>query len=305
MNTIKQYVERIRPISEWHTINGLKIHVRHWSRVDKPKLLLLHGWMDASASFQFVVDALADDWDIYAMDWRGMGESEAISDGYYERAMMLSDLDKLVKIISPTEPLAILGHSLGGMLLSIYAGTRPEKVSACIIVEGFGMSDENETQQIDRMHHFFEALSKQDYFSRPKNKDNYIKKLRLDNPLLSMDKALYLAEFLLKKQQDDLTLSANMRHRISQPYPFNLNFFKKFWHNIKCPLLWVQGGFLAHNQYLNGIKDSLEKRYQEMGEPERIIIDNSGHMIHWEQPQILADVIQSFLSKKLLNENTR
>ncbi len=36
--------------------------VRRWGKLDAPMLFMLHGWMDVSASFQFVVDALQLDW---------------------------------------------------------------------------------------------------------------------------------------------------------------------------------------------------------------------------------------------------
>src|SRR6185295_10029321 len=58
-------------------IRGLRYHVRHWPAsglsAGVPKLVLLHGWMDVSASFQFLVDALRREWDVYAPDWRGYG----------------------------------------------------------------------------------------------------------------------------------------------------------------------------------------------------------------------------------------
>ena len=43
------------------TIRGLRYHVRRWPRAGAPKMVLLHGWMDVSASFQFMVDALRPD----------------------------------------------------------------------------------------------------------------------------------------------------------------------------------------------------------------------------------------------------
>ena len=39
----------------------------------QPTFVLLHGWMDVSASFQFVVDELKHDWHVLAPDWRGYG----------------------------------------------------------------------------------------------------------------------------------------------------------------------------------------------------------------------------------------
>lgn len=44
--------------SSFYTIRGVRYHVRCWGPCDGPPLFLLHGWMDVSASFQFLVDAL-------------------------------------------------------------------------------------------------------------------------------------------------------------------------------------------------------------------------------------------------------
>ena len=56
--------------SAFHEFNGLRHHVRIWGSPSAPPLFLLHGWMDASASFQFVVDELQRDWQVIAPDWR-------------------------------------------------------------------------------------------------------------------------------------------------------------------------------------------------------------------------------------------
>ena len=91
-----------------------------------PKLLLLHGWMDMSASFQFLVDALRGDWSVLAPDWRGFGES-AWSSGYLF-AEYLGDLEALLDRYAPGEPANLVGHSLGGNVACIYAGARPDRV---------------------------------------------------------------------------------------------------------------------------------------------------------------------------------
>ena len=58
-------------------IRGLRYHMRTWGDPRDPKLVLLHGWMDVSASFQFLVDALRRDWYVIAPDWRGFGRLRA------------------------------------------------------------------------------------------------------------------------------------------------------------------------------------------------------------------------------------
>ena len=79
-------------------IRGLRYHVRRWPGTGAPKMVLLHGWMDVSASFQFVVDALRGEWDIYAPDWRGYGLTGRGKSDCYWFPDYIADLDLLLEI---------------------------------------------------------------------------------------------------------------------------------------------------------------------------------------------------------------
>ena len=59
--------------------NGLNHHLREWPGTDGPHVLLLHGWMDDSSSWQFLVDCLPASWHLIAPDWRGFGDSGGLS----------------------------------------------------------------------------------------------------------------------------------------------------------------------------------------------------------------------------------
>ena len=84
-------------------IRSYTYHVRHWGtpHSSAPPLVLLHGWMDVGASYQFVVDAFSADFyrgrHIIAPDWRGFGHSlpPAPCD-HYSFADYLGDLDTLL-----------------------------------------------------------------------------------------------------------------------------------------------------------------------------------------------------------------
>ena len=41
----------------------------------------------------------------------------------------------------PTQPVDLLGHSMGGNVVMSYAGVRPERVRRLINLEGFGLPD--------------------------------------------------------------------------------------------------------------------------------------------------------------------
>src|ERR671911_498032 len=74
-------------------VRGLRYHVRRWTRAGAPKLVLLHGWMDVSASFQFLVDELRGEWDVYAPDWRGYGLTDLARADCYWFSDYIADLD--------------------------------------------------------------------------------------------------------------------------------------------------------------------------------------------------------------------
>src|SRR6187399_256881 len=122
-------------------IRGLRYHVRHWKGKPERKIVLLHGWMDVSASFQFLVDALADDWQVLAPDWRGFGLSEWPQDGYWFNDYV-ADLDGLVRALVTDGPVDIAGHSLGGNVALLYAGLRPGRVRKVVSLDGFGIPGE-------------------------------------------------------------------------------------------------------------------------------------------------------------------
>ena len=130
-------------------LRGQNHHLRQWGRhlPGSTPLLLLHGWMDVSASWQFMVDALPPAWLaerlIVAPDWRGFGHSRPLecatptdplsygSADHYQFADYLADLDALIAHLNAElgrpagAAFDVVGHSMGGNVAMLYAGVRP------------------------------------------------------------------------------------------------------------------------------------------------------------------------------------
>jgi len=51
---------------EYLSLRGRRQALLRWGPAEAPPLVLLHGWMDVAASFQFVVDALSREWSVLA-----------------------------------------------------------------------------------------------------------------------------------------------------------------------------------------------------------------------------------------------
>lgn len=75
--------------------------------------MLLHGWMDVGASYQFTVDALQRERRIIAPDWRGFGLTTGAPVDHYVFADYLADLDLLLDHYAPGEAVDLVGHSMG------------------------------------------------------------------------------------------------------------------------------------------------------------------------------------------------
>ncbi|MBY0408902.1 MAG: alpha/beta hydrolase, partial [Burkholderiaceae bacterium] len=119
----------------------LNYHVRHWGpdTSDLPTLVMLHGWMDVGASYQFTIDALQQERRIIAPDWRGFGLTSNAPADHYFFAVYLADLDGLLDHYAPGETIDLVGHSMGGNIAMMYAGVRPQRIRRLVNLEGFGM----------------------------------------------------------------------------------------------------------------------------------------------------------------------
>ena len=139
-------------------VRGLRYHVRHWRGEPRRKLFLLHGWMDVSASFQFLVDALRAEWDVYAPDWRGYGLTAWSGSDNYWFPDYIGDLDFLLGRLQPDAPVDLVGHSLGGNVAALYAGVRPARIAKLVNLEGFGLPPTRPEQAPKRYLHWLEEL---------------------------------------------------------------------------------------------------------------------------------------------------
>ena len=119
------YAVRRASRSVFVDVRGLRYHCRVWGESARSTMFLLHGWMDVSASFQFFVDALPDDWQVIAFDWRGYGETSWSGEDSYWFPDYYADLEALLARFSPAAPVNLVGHSMGGNVACIYAGARP------------------------------------------------------------------------------------------------------------------------------------------------------------------------------------
>jgi pimeloyl-ACP methyl ester carboxylesterase len=283
--------------SEFVQIRGLRYHVRRWRAAGAPKMVLLHGWMDVSASFQFLVDALERDWDVYAPDWRGYGLTEWGKADCYWFPDYIADLDALLAHIDALKPANLVGHSLGGNVAALYAGARPGRVARLANLEGFGMAPTRPEQAPRRYARWLEELRERPGLRPYAGFAELAQRLQQDNPRLSRPKAEFLAQHWGKQVDGQVVLRGDPAHKIVNPVLYRYEEVHACWRSVTAPVLWVEGAESETPKRLNLSPAELEERRAAFRDLRYATVPEAGHMLHHDQPESVARLLETFLAR--------
>jgi pimeloyl-ACP methyl ester carboxylesterase len=283
--------------SQFLPIRGLRYHVRRWRAPGAPKMVLLHGWMDVSASFQFMVDALRADWDVYAPDWRGYGLTDWGKADCYWFPDYIADLDALLEHIQPGAPVALVGHSLGGNVGALYAGVRPERIARFVNLEGFGMAPTRAEQAPKRYARWLEELRAPPRLRPYESFAVLADRLQAGNPRLSRDKAEFLAgHWGQEVPGKGVVLRGDPAHKIVNPVLYRYEEVRACWEKVSAPVLWVQGAQSETPNRLHLDAAEIAARRAAFPNLKEVTVPEAGHMLHHDQPAAVARLVEEFLA---------
>lgn len=283
--------------SEFHVINGVRHHVRLWGADGAPVLFLLHGWMDASASFQFVVDEMRRDWKIVAPDWRGCGLSGWPTDHYWFPDYY-ADLEGLLAIYQPDAPALIAGHSMGGVIACTYAGIRPERVARIVSLEGFGLTRTSPEEAPQRLRRWLDELSTEPRFRSYADFDALAARLISENPRLDDRRAQHIARAWAAETADgQIDLLHDPRHKRANPVLFRIEELIACWKQATAPVLWAFARNSKGTGYLSDTPAQLDERKNAFRGYHEAWVEDAGHMMHHDQPAAVAQLIEGFMAR--------
>ncbi|HLX80174.1 MAG TPA: alpha/beta hydrolase [Burkholderiales bacterium] len=277
-------------------IRGLRYHVRHWRGTPGKKIILLHGWMDVSASFQFLVDALAPDWDVYAPDWRGYGLTSWSGSDNYWFPDYIGDLDALLAHIQPEAPVKLVGHSLGGNVGGLYAGIRPERIEKFVNLEGFGMPTTRADQAPKRYARWMDELRETPRLRPYASYAELADRLQKNNPRLKRERAEFLARHWGKEVEGgEVQLRSDPAHKLINATLYRLDEARACWERVAAPVLWVDAAESETRARMRLTDTELAERRSAFRSLEHRTVADAGHMLHHDQPEEVARLIEKFL----------
>lgn len=281
-------------------LRGLRYHIRHWGPEAAPKLFMVHGWMDVSASFQFVVDCLARDWHVIAPDWRGFGLTDRSGADNYWFPDYLGDLDAILRHYEPEAPVDLLGHSMGGNVATLYAGLRPQRIRRLVNLEGFGLPATTPQQAPQRYVRWLDELRQTPVMRSYDSQAEVARRLQKTNPRLSDTRAAFLAGHWARLNGSGRwEILGDPVHKNSGPLQYQAEEVLACWQRITAEVLWVEAADTDAWRWM-GPKErariEIDRRLTHIRNVRTATIADAGHMLHHDQPEQLATLVEQFLA---------
>jgi pimeloyl-ACP methyl ester carboxylesterase len=306
------YIEHRSSQSRFVALRGLRHHVRTWGDAslvtpERPPLVMVHGWMDVGASFQFAVDALAlhegfERW-VIAPDWRGFGLSESSGTDSYWFPDYLGDLDALLDALVPEGTIDLVGHSMGGNVVMAYAGVRPQRIRRLVNLEGFGLPASQPQQAPKRMLQWLDELKTPQALRSYDSLSGVAERLQKNNPLLPADKAAWLAPHWARQrngagEDGRWHILGDPAHKRANPVLYRAEEHIAMWQRITAPVLWAEGDRTDMAKWWGERypRAEFEARLAVVARLQRALLSPCGHMLHHDQPEALAGHIARFLA---------
>ena len=264
----------------------------------RPALLLMHGWMDVGASYQFTVDAMRDERYVIAPDWRGFGRTDSNPGDCYWFADYLGDLDALLDALSPGQAVDLIGHSMGGNVVMSYAGVRPERVRRLVNLEGFSLPQTRAEHTPKRLRQWLDELAQPQSLHDYASLDEVAARLMKTNPRLAAAKAAWLAgQWSAQRDDGRWHILGDAAHKRINPVTTRAEDTIALWSRIRAPLLWVEGDSRDFERKYGEryTREQFEQRLAAVPSVRKLQLTPAGHMLHHDQPEALARALQEFL----------
>lgn len=235
--------------------------------------------------YGFLGPLLARHCRVIAVDLRGHSDSSWAEPPVYAVEAHLADLRALFKATAIRTPM-LLGHSMGGVLLTQYAGTWPQEIRVLIVCDSrpvYSLETAEGLQQTG-LRPERESPSQEEYMAHFR--------IRPDGLRAPRDVHHYLASLAARQLPNGMWMHKIDRRVYAQRQPINT---LPFWRRITCP------AFILRAEQSPRLTLALLQQIRTVcPQMEWAEVMDAGHHAMLDQPEQTAQLIQTFLQRKQL-----
>ena len=286
------YEPRRVPWQEDVEVRGLRHRLTWWGERTSNPIVMLHGFLDSGATWQFLADYLPASWTLVAPDWRGFGDTEW-GPGSYWFPDYFADLDVLLDLLVPQSRARVIGHSMGANVAKMYGGIRQQRMQWLVNLEGLGLARTRAEEAPKRYAQWLDELRDPFKSGRYASAAQLASVLRMRNPRLTVDASEFIAKAWSRPDGDEVVLRFDPRHRLVNPVLYRRDEAEACWERLEIPMLLVTGELSEHRSR-NSTYTTDEQLHAMFKHVRIVTIPGTGHMMHHEDPQSVARHIIEF-----------
>ncbi len=269
----------------------IRISYWDWGNESAPALVLVHGGRDHARSWDGLAAAFRDEYHVVAPDLRGHGDSGWTPGGNY--GLPDNALDVIRVIETAGSPARVVGHSYGGSVCLVAAGTYPEHFAALAVFEGTHSLNPADEERVgpawvrrwgDRLRSF-EGQEPRVY----PDLASAAERMKEANRRLPDEILPGLARYASKPVEGGFIWKYDHWVNGRTSMELRRSELPAFWEAIACPVLLMVGS------------ESHSRRRQHPA-PERhfrdsrtVEIAGAGHWLHHDQPETVLQELRAFL----------
>lgn len=264
---------------------------------DKLPLVFVHGWLDNAASFELIASFL-DEYEIYLVELSGHGKSDHIgADAHYHLVDWVYEFKLVVKQLE-LDKFSLIGHSLGGILASIYSTLEQDKIDKLILLESAGAFVQPNQDLVENLKAAFTSRD-QLAIKTSHSEKNKLRPISLLPSLIdsrckvgdfNQEIASILIERNIERKDAFFIWRSDARLKTLSPIRLSEEQAVELVSHIHVPCLIILGetGFKS-------ISEDLERRQAYFNNMQHTQVPG-GHHFHLEHPELAAQKIIEYLS---------
>ena len=255
----------------YSSLDNQNIYYSEFGDDDNPDILMIHGLMGSSSSFNYITNELAEKFHVTAIDLPGHGDSNL---------QIPFDLNNLTYVVEEfinekfSSPIDVIGYSLGGTIANNIATTQKELLNSMILIDPWFSNNTTTDSLAFKFLSVIEKNAKKSWVE-PKDSLGYVKNM---NSELTEDKQ----QIISKNRFDyDIRIWDNSIQKgtlINMPQ-----------NSINTSVLLIKPSMsLIKEMQINKINENFENIIIEE-------IPNTTHMIIFENPEEISKLVSEFV----------